>query len=198
MELLRSNLGEDIFLVGDVMQGTYGVRTEPKYRSGDYIPRQVKPFDAISSYYMWRAGYEWHSLQEWNHVVSPFKDMITGYQEACEFWGAEAHKHGVKLVAPIAPTGASNRLLYEAGIDDYLIDRHEGVSYETAKEMAEVGARYADPDLKMVVVGAWNECNEGAAVVPSNEFGFGPIHAVRDTFAIEPTGGWPQDYHPST
>lgn len=125
--------------------------------------------------------------------------MTRGYQQACDLCGGgEAHKCRTKLVAPIAPTGVSNRLLHEAGIDDWLVDRHEGVSYATAKEMAEVGASYADADLKMVVIGAWNECNEGAAVVPSKEFGFGPIHAVRDTFAIEPTGGWPQDYYPST
>ena len=124
--------------------------------------------------------------------------MVTGYREACELWGEEAYKQGVKLVAPIAPTGVSNRLIYEAGFDDWLVDRHEGVSYETAKAMAEVGASYADPDLKMVIVGAWNECNEGAAVVPSKEFEFGPIHAVRDTFAIKPSGGWPQDYYPPT
>ena len=89
----------------------------------------------------------------------------------------------------------SNRLLWESGQDNWLCDRHEGVSYDTVKAMAEVGAKYADPDVKMVVIGAWNECNEGAAVVPSKSFGFGPAHAVRDTFATKPDGGWPADYY---
>ena len=69
------------------------------------------------------------------------------------------------------------------------------MSYDTAKAMAEVGAKYADPELKMVVVGAWNECNEGAAVVPSKGFVFGPVHAIRDTSATKPAGGWPGDYY---
>lgn len=196
VDLLRSNLGEDIFLVGDVMAEPFAVKTDPKYQSADYIRRQVKLFDAITSYYMWRAGYEWHSLQDFNHVVTPFQDMIIGYQQACDLWGTIAHKYGAKLVPPISPAGVSDRLLYEAGQYTFLVDRHEGVSYDTAKEMAEIGARYAEPDLKMTIVGAWNECNEGAAIVPSKGFKFGPAHAVRDTFAIEPTGGWPEDYYP--
>ena len=194
--LLRSNVGEDIFLVGDVMVEPYAMQTDPKFQSADYISRQVKLFDAIDSYYLWHAGYEWHSLQDYNHVVTPFKDMIAGYQEACEVWAEKAHQYGSKLVPPISPAGLSNRLLYEAGIDKNLSDRHEGVSYETAKEMAGIGAKYADPELKMVIIGAWNECTEGTAILPSKGFKFGPAHAVRDTFAIEPTGGWPEDYYP--
>ncbi len=198
VELLRGNLGEDIFLVGELMLAPYQVQTDddPQHQSPDYIRRQVEAFDAISSYYMERSGYRWHSDQEYRHVVTPFKDLIKGYDEACRFWGEKAHKYGAKLVPPIAPTGISTRLLYEAGLDSDLIDRHEGVSYDTAKEMAEVGATYADPELKMVLVSAWNECNEGAAIVPSKGYGFGPARAVRDTFAIEPPGGWPNDYYP--
>jgi|GEM_PF-1080274 len=194
--LLRSNVGEDIFLVGDIMVEPYEMQTDPKFQIADYISRQVKLFDAIDSYYLWHAGYEWHSLQDYNHVVTPFKDMIAGYQEACDVWAEKAHHYGSKFVPPISPAGLSNRLLYEAGIDTGLSDRHEGVSYDTAKEMAKIGAKYADPELKMVIIGAWNECTEGTAILPSKGFKFGPVHAVRDTFAIEPTGGWPEDYYP--
>jgi hypothetical protein len=197
-DLLRANVGEDIFLVGDVMNEPYAIRTSPEYQVADYISRQVMPFEAITSYYMWHAGYEWHSQQEYDHVVTPFEDMISGYQEACDVWADIAHQYGVKLIPPISPAGMSNRLLWEAGLDEGLSDRHEGVSYDTAKEMAELGATYAEDDLKMVVVGAWNECNEGAAIVPSKGFRFGPAHAVRDTFAITPAGGWPADYDPSS
>jgi len=195
--LLRSNVGEKIFLVGDVIIEPYGMRTSPQYANEDFVAGQVKPFDAITCYYMWHAGYEWKSLEDYNHVVTPFKDMITGYQEALDVWAAKAHQYGAKLVPPISPAGVSNRLTWEAGLDAFLSDRHEGVSYDTAKQMAELGAKYADPDLKMTVVGAWNECTEGAAIVPSKGFKFGPAHAVRDTFGELTASGWPEDFYPS-
>ena len=105
VDLLRSNLGEDVFLVGDVMAEPYLVTTDPKYQSADYIHRLVAPFDAITCYYMWRAGYEWHGDQDFNHVVTPFEDMATGYQQACDLWGTIAHRYGAKLVPPISPAG---------------------------------------------------------------------------------------------
>ena len=199
VDLLRSNLTEDIFLVGDVMYEPLAVETDPlpAHQRPDWIPRQVKAFDAITSYYIWRAGYQWRSAQDYNHVVTPFQDMITGYEQAFSFWGKKARESGVKMVPAPLPTGASNRLLYEAGLDPFLIDRHEGVSYETSKAMVELGKKYVDPDLKMVIISNWNELSEGAAVVPSVGFKFGPAHAVRDTFAVEPSGGWPEDYVPA-
>jgi hypothetical protein len=36
--------------------------------------------------------------------------------------------------------------------------------------MVEIGATYAEPDLKTMVIGAWNECTEGAAILPSKGF----------------------------
>jgi hypothetical protein len=196
VQLLRENLAEDIFIVGDVMIDPYQVRTAGSQHQGDYIRRQVQAFDGIFSYYIPTAGFEYHSDYEWNHVVTPFKDMIKGYAEAFDYWSAKAHEYGVKLVPAPAPTGMSTRLLYEAGLDTSLVDRHDGVSYGTSKEMVELGAKYADPDLKMVVISCWNELSEGAAIVPSVGYRFNPAHAVRDTLAIEPAGGWPQDYYP--
>jgi hypothetical protein len=197
--LLRESFPEDIFLVGDVIIPPYQVQTDsnPSHQ-GDYVQRQVKAFDGITSYYIVNAGYIWHSDYEWNHVVTPFQGMIKGFQETFDFWADKAHKYGSKMVPAPMPTGTSNRLLYEAGVESFLWDRHDGVSYETAKEMAELGAKYADPDLKMVVIAAWNECSEGAAIVPSVGYKFNPAHALRDTFATKPAGGWPEDYYPTT
>jgi hypothetical protein len=198
-QLLRSNLAEDIFLIGDVMCEPYYAQYDSSGNRGeDYIRRQVKAFDAITNYYIMRAGYKWNSATDFNHVVTPFQNMIQGYDEACAFWAARARKYGVKMLPAPMPTGFSNRLLHEAGLDSWLVDRHEGVSYDTSKAMAELGAKYADPDLKIVMISNWNELSEGAAIVPSVSYKFDPAHAVRDTFAIQPSGGWPEDYHPSS
>ncbi len=195
--LMRQYAGQDIFLIGDVMADPYQVRDDPKYTTS-YIRRSVTAFDAISNYYMMRAGYAWHNPQEFNYSVSPFKDMIAGYKDAWEFWGERAGKYGAKFVPPTMPTGFSNRLLWEAGLDRELIDRHEGVSYDSAREMLESASKYADPDLRMIMVAAWSEWNEGAAIVPSVGYRFNPVHAVRDTVAIQPSIGWPEDYYPTT
>lgn len=195
--ILRESFPEEIFLVGDVMIAPLQVTNDSNsLHQSDYVQRQVKLFDGITSYYIVNAGYVWHSDYEWNHVVASFQDMIKGFQESFDFWSDKAHKYGSKLVPAPMPTGVSNRLLYEAGLDSFLWDRHEGVAYDTSKAMAELGAKYADPDLKMVMISNWNELSEGAAIVPSVGYKFNPAHAVRDTFAIEPTGGWPEDYYP--
>jgi hypothetical protein len=130
------------------------------------------------------------------YVVKPFNTMIEGYRLACDFWGEKAAKYGVKLIPPIAPTGVSNQHLFDAGIDDWLVNRHEGMNYETSRKMAEVVKPFVDSKLRMVTLGAYNELNEGAAALPSKQFGFDPIHAVRDAYAIRPETGWPKDFYP--
>jgi hypothetical protein len=196
-ELLRSNLTEDIFLVGDLMCEPYYVQySSAGYQGDDYVRRQVKAFDGITNYYTMRAGYKWSTPADFNHVVTPFQAMINGYDEVCAFWARKARQYGVKIIPGPMPTGFSNRLLYEARLDSWLVDRHEGVSYKTSKAMAEIGKKYADPDLKTVIITNWNELSEGAAIVPSVSYKFDPAHAVRDTFAIQPPEGWPADYYP--
>jgi hypothetical protein len=198
VQLLRNNLSEQIFIVGDVMYEPYLALTDPlpEHQNKEYIQRQVKAFDGITNYYILRAGYTWHSDQDYNHVVTPFQDMIKGYDETCAFWQAKAREYGVRMVPAPMPTGFSNRLLHEAGLDAGLVDRHEGISYETSKAMAEIGKKYADPELNIVIISNWNELSEGAAIIPSVGYKFDPAHAVRDTFAIKPANGWPEDYYP--
>ncbi len=195
-DLLRSILPSNTFLIGDVMIEPLAVRTDPKYSATERVAGSVKPFDGITSYYMALAGYEWHSGYDYNHVVTPFGDMVKGYEEAFQFWGEQAGKYKVKMVPAPMPAGVSNKLLYDAGVDSWLWDRHAGLTYDNSKAMAELGAKYADPELKMVIIAAWNECSEGAAVIPSVGYKFDPVHAIRDTYAIRPANGWPQDYVP--
>jgi hypothetical protein len=61
-EFLRRNVAEDIFLVGDVMFEPSNVQYDlPGYQGEDHVRRQVKTFDAITNYFIMRAGYKWDS-----------------------------------------------------------------------------------------------------------------------------------------
>jgi hypothetical protein len=50
------------------------------------------------------------------------------------------------------------------------------------RALCEIGKRYVDPNLNMLIIEAWNEWGEGGFLEPSKERGFSFLDAVRDVF----------------
>ena len=110
---------------------------------------------------------------------SPYESAIEGYRS---FWETIAG-YGLLDYIPVTDPGWDSRPWHG---DKALV--RTGRDPEKFKRMLELARQFADahpvgPDKqKIVLVEAWNEFGEGAAIEPQREFGFGHLDAVREVF----------------
>lgn len=177
--------GFEVYIIGDIMGTWHG---EEFY---EVVTEQV---DAITAWNILDAGSAWPSTPYTTELVYGYDEYVKGYQRETRFWSGYAKKRGKGFVPPLSP-GFSNRILYDKGIDNWLVELKDS-SPEIFRKMCGNAKEFLDPDLNMVLIEAWNEIHESTALEPTMESGFGYLHALRDAFAVKPSIGWPGDVIP--
>lgn len=181
--------GYDVYLMGDFVGWTW--------QHDDSANRLVsRELDALTAYNLGQPSGIPSKLDEkgnWT-LVCPYEKMVEAYLREYEYWSSFAKNMGKGFV-PTVPPGFDNSLMYEMGVDNWMM-RLLDPTVQRFKVMCESAKRYAEENLNLVSVEAWNEFQEGSVVEPSMEFGFSFLDAIRDTYARMPTGGWPEEAIP--
>jgi len=165
------------YLVGDVISSWIG----DDENSLNHAKEVIDPFDAISAYAILDAGEKWEYDERGNvHLVKPYDTMVEGYTDLSKWWSTQAKKYSKKIIPPLT-TGFDNSIMYEKGIDNWLVVRTKS-TFEGYKRMCEGIKPFIDPELKMVVGGAWNEFQEGWAIEPTKEFRSSYLDVLYDVF----------------
>jgi len=166
--------GNSVYLVGDVMSTWIG----DDENALNHAREVISPFDAISSYAILNAGERWEFDEKGNvHLIKPYDSMVKGYIELTKWWEDQAKKYSVKIIPP-ATTGFDNLIMYQKGIDNWLVRRVNSTP-EKYKNMLEGIKPHIDPELRTVIVGAWNEYHEGWVIEPTKEFGFDYLKVIK-------------------
>jgi hypothetical protein len=177
--------GFDIFLVGDVMT---------RRHDSPIIDALIEELDAITNYSIPEAGGTWKYHSGRGELVYPYDDYISGIlKEAAHFY-ERVKSRGKHIIQAIQP-GMSNRVLYEKGVDDWLIE-YTGSSPNKFKSLCQLIEPYLDADLNMIAVEAFNEFQEGSVLEPHTENGFSYMNSIKYTYAIKPSSGWPKEIIP--
>lgn len=173
LEELRGQVPGAVYLVGDLVNADWF-----SFKENVFLTRR---FEAVTSYNMPTLG-KGYSRNENNKlsVVAPYSTLVDGYIEQAERWSQFASSLNRSFIPPLL-TGFSNRTMYDSGYDDWLVQRYNYNAEEFAR-MAWGVKRFIDPQLGLVVVGAWNEFQEGAVLEPTFEFGFSYLEIVKEVF----------------
>ena len=158
----------NIFVVGDVM--------EPNKTYDD--ESFAKIFDAVSSYNMMRAGTDCVGVQP---CVKPYDSMVSAYISSSLYWNNLTKQVNIRFIPPLTP-GFSNKILYEKGIDTWLVERTNPTP-EKFQTMVNGVKQYIDSSVNMIVVEAWNEFQESSVIEPTVENGFNYLEVVRNQFS---------------
>jgi len=167
---IREKTPQDLFLVGDIMnKDWFG------FKDNVFLTRR---FDAVTSYNM-PALPQGYSRNDKDQLVvkGSYESLVDGYIDQAQRWSKLARGQNRKLVPPLL-TGFSDRKLFEAGYNNWLAERTQP-SPEAFARMVRGVKSYIDSQLKMVVVCAWNEFQEGASLEPTSELGFSYLQALR-------------------
>jgi len=172
--------GYSVYLVGDVI-GTWIGNDEPALTHAREV---IDPFDAISAYVTLDAGEQFEYDEKGNvHLVKPYDTMVEGYINLSKWWSTQAKKYSKSCIPPLT-TGFDNSIMYEKGVDDWLVIRTNPTP-EGYKRMCAGSKPFIDPELNVIIAGAWNEYQEGWVLEPTIEFGFGYLNVLRYVFSAE-------------
>ena len=121
---------------------------------------------------------------------SPLRATYGGMVEVYEqMWRQVTDARALPYIVPISP-GWDSRPWY--GPHAFVRTDPSPAKF---REMCERAKQYVDPKLNMVIAECWNEFGEGSFVEPTEEFGFGALDAIGETFCRP--GDWPSDVVPS-
>ncbi|MBM3476521.1 MAG: hypothetical protein FJX75_24880 [Armatimonadetes bacterium] len=115
-----------------------------------------------------------------------YDDMVEVYEQ---MWRQVTDARALPYIVPLSP-GWDSRPWY--GPHAFVRTHPTAAKF---REMCERAKRYVDPKLNMVIAECWNEFGEGSFVEPTEEFGFGALDALRETFCRP--GDWPPNAAPS-
>jgi hypothetical protein len=176
--------GYEVYLIGDLMTDDY---------RDQFNIEAMEFFDATTSYVHVQAGAGWQHPNGIPTVISPYSEMVSGYINDNQYFTQLASRIGVDFI-PAATTGFDNSLLREAGVDNWISQRTEPSPELYAKLLEGVATNISYPS--MIIVGAWNEFQEGWVLEPSQEARYAYLEQVRQAFGIEPPTGWPKNVEP--
>ncbi len=142
-----SNLGYDIYLVGDEIN--FGEPTD-----------HMNFLDAVTSYIILGA-------QDYGIDTDFFGSLGATFSE----WENEANERNLKLI-PVAVPGFNNRKAGQTSPNNSLVvprQSTEGASQTSYfEEYIKVGRPFVDSDLKLMMITSWNEWHEDTQIEPIN------------------------------
>jgi hypothetical protein len=164
--------GYEIYLVGDVMEYVHDDWWLPE------ILERVALFDAITSYVILDAG---TSSNFSERVLSPYEEMVGGYQNISTFFNNLSSSLDVDFIPPVT-VGFNNSYVYNIGKDDYLVDRTDP-SPALFGEMLENALEFVSSP-GMIVIEAWNEYHEGTVLEPTLEHNYSYLEQVKNILGV--------------
>lgn len=168
----------DVFLVGCAMGVDLG---KEKTSAADLF---AKHFDGISFYDMPHLGADASGLKAVKDergrdvIVAPYDTMVDGTIGFTRGLAGLASRNSKKLIPSVSP-GFNNIVGYNVGWDNYYTNRYDSTPEKFGRMCSGIES-YIDPNLKMVIVEAWNEFQEGSVIEPTKEFGFSYLKVIRD------------------
>ena len=138
---------------------------------------RTEGYDADTGYHYPRAG-----MPDQAALSAPYDSAVDGY---ADIWNRIA-RAGILDYVPVTEPGWDSRPWYGKTA---LV--RTGRRPEKFKRMLERARDFTDrhpvaSGKKLVLVEAWNEYGEGAAVEPHTEWGFGYLEAIREVFGRRP------------
>jgi hypothetical protein len=152
----------DLFLVA-VSQDAEGLEAQALKDAG---------FDALTAYsYAFKVSPRYDAYT--CGMSAPYEDMVEQYEVA---WKTIRATAALPYIVPVSP-----------GWDDRPWRGFEalwrtGPTPEKFQGMLRRSLKHIDPELKMVIIEAWNEWGEGSFVEPSQASGFDYLEAIRDVY----------------
>ncbi|NDK12032.1 MAG: hypothetical protein GW911_08275 [Armatimonadetes bacterium] len=128
-------------------------------------------YDAITAYAL-----GWADASRYPNGDCEYEDLVPEHERLSAKALENAQAGGLAYMPPVW-----------TGWDDYARarDRCHRTRNNTAarfRALCEIGKRYVDPKLNMLIIEAWNEWGEGGFLEPSKERSFSFLDAVRDVF----------------
>lgn len=157
-----------LYIMGAAREGRAGL-----------IALRDEGYDAGTGYNYPRAGMADKAARE-----APYDDMVDGYEQ---IWYSIAAERVIDYV-PVTEPGWDSRPWHGAKA---LV--RTGRSPDKFREMLRRARAFTDRHpaaggRKLVLIEAWNEYGEGAAIEPHREWGFAYLDAVRDVFVTRRGG----------
>jgi hypothetical protein len=141
-------------------------------------------FDAVTVYGMPSIGGVGRTQGGKWILISPYDRLVSLYPTSTERLMRWVNRSGARFI-PGALPGFNNSLLFKHGLDDWLIIR-TGATADKFRTLLKEMRGYTDPELKLLLIDAWNEFSEGSVLEPTLEFGFEYLDAIREVFGVAP------------
>lgn len=121
------------------------------------------PFD---SPWEWRGG---HSV--------PYADVLRNYENTWSMWEKEAY---LPYIPPIGSNWDSRPRHSERAV---VVSDYTPANF---RQMCQNSRKHIGPPLNLAIIEAWNEWGEGSFIEPDQQYGFGFLDALRETFTDAP------------
>jgi len=178
---IRSAVGLDIYLVGDIVQGA---------ETASKPPISMEAFDGVQMLFPLPTGLKTVGTVDskgMRHYFTPYDTIISDYLEIDARWSSFAKKANKGFV-PNVMANFNNTDANELSPNRYVILYHfhaviVNATVEGFMRLLKGSLTYVTPPLRMIYIMGWSEFHERDSIAPTQEYGFIYLEAVRNVYA---------------
>jgi len=178
-EHYRTRYGRDVLLVGVLVPGPGTPRDDnllPVPGAKDI--EIASGLDAVTFYGLAPGNAQCQMVQGKCEFRTAFSSLASAFPVSYQRLATALQGTSTRLLPNVMP-GFNNRVLYQNGVDGFLIDQSSGASGGAFGALLDTMKTYIDPTWNLMLVTAWNEFSEGSIIEPSVDFGTLYLEQIR-------------------